>query len=94
MVSSSELEKSVGGLLGGVCSNGFSNLEGLFVLVVVESTRNVASSPTGSASTDSDGISSSSENWLIKSIASTSGASRKHFASSRVMGRRLDIHSL
>ena len=72
MMSSSELEKSVVGLLGGVCSNGFSNLEGLFVLVVVESTQNVASSLISSAGTDSNGISSSSENWLIKSIASTS----------------------
>ena len=94
MVSSSESEKSVGGLLGGVCSNGFSDPEWLFVLVVVESTQNAASSLTGSAGTDSDGVSSSSENWLIKSIASTSGAAKIRFASARVIGRRLDIHSL
>ena len=93
-MSSSESEKSVVGLLGGVCSNGFSNPEGLFVLVVVESTRNVASSLTGSNGTDSDSISSSSENCLIKSITLTSGASRIRFASARVIGRQLDIHSL
>ena len=58
MVSSSESEKFVGRLLGGVCSNGFSDPEWLFVLVVVELTRNAASSPTGSARTDSDGVSS------------------------------------
>ena len=57
-MSSSESEKSVGRLLGGVYSNGFSNPEWLFVLVVVESSRNVASSQNGSASTDSDGVSS------------------------------------
>ena len=94
MVSSLELEKSVGGLLGGVCSNGFSNPEWLFVLVVVESTRNVASSLNGSAGTDSDGVSSSSENPFLKSITSPSGASKIRFASARVIGRRLDIHSL
>ena len=94
MVSSSESEKSVGGLLGGVCSNGFSDPEWLFVLVVVESTRNVASSLTGSVCTDLDGISSSRENWLIKSIASMSGAGKIRFASARVIGRQLDIHSL
>ena len=64
------------------------------MLVVVESTQNVASSLTGSAGADSDGISSSSKNWFIKSIASTSGASNIRFASARVIGRRLDIHSL
>ena len=64
------------------------------MLVVVESTQNVASSLTGSAGTDSDGISSSSENWFIKLIVSTSGASKIRFASVRVIGRRLDIHSL
>ena len=58
MVSSSESERSVGGLLGGVCSNGFSDPEWLFVLVVVESTQNAASSLTGSADMDSDGVSS------------------------------------
>ena len=58
MVSSLESEKSVGGLLGGVCSNGFSDPEWLFVLVIVELTRNAASSLTGSAGTDSDGVSS------------------------------------
>ena len=94
MVSSSESEKSVVGLLGGVCSNGFSNPEGLFVLVVVESTRNVASSLTGSTGTGSNGISSSSENLLIKSIASTSDASKIRFASARVIGHRLDMHSM
>ena len=56
MVSSSESEKSVGGLLGGVCSNGFTDPEWLFVLVVVEATRNVASNLTGSVGTDSDGV--------------------------------------
>ena len=48
MVSSSESEKSVVRLLGVVCSNGFSNPEWLFVLVVVESTQNAASSLIGS----------------------------------------------
>ena len=57
-MSSSESEKSVGGLLGGVCSNGFSDPEWLFVLVVVESTRNAASSLTGSAGANLDGVSS------------------------------------
>ena len=57
-MSSSELEKSIGGLLGGVCSNGFSDPEWLFVLVVVGSNRNAALSLTGFASTDSDGVSS------------------------------------
>ena len=71
-MSSSESEKSVVGRLGGVCSKGFSNPEGLFVLVVVESTQNVASSLIGLAGMDSNGTSSSSENWLINSIASTS----------------------
>ena len=58
MVSSSESEKSVGGFLGGVCSNEFSDPEWLFVLVVVESTQNAASSLPGSAGTNSDGLSS------------------------------------
>ena len=57
MVSSSESEKSVGGLLGGVFSNGFSDPEWLFMLVDVESTQNAASRLTGSAGTDSDGVS-------------------------------------
>ena len=94
MVSSSESEKYVVGLLGGVCSNGFSNPEWLFVLVVVELTQNAALSLTGSAGTDSDGVSSSSEKWLIKSIALTSRAAKIRFASARVIGHRLDIHSL
>ena len=57
-MSSSELEKSIGGLLGGVCSNGFFDPKWLFVLVVVGSNRNAALSLTGFASTDSDGVSS------------------------------------
>ena len=61
-MSSSESEKSVRGLLGGVCSNGFSDPEWLFVSVVVESTQNAASSLFGSAGTDLDGVSSWSEN--------------------------------
>ena len=56
MVSSSESSKnSVGGLWGGVCSDGFSNPE-WFVLVVVESTRTATSCRGGPAGTDSDGI--------------------------------------
>ena len=54
MVSSSESEKFVVVLLGGVCSNGFSDPEWLFVLVVLESTPNADSSRTGSTCTDSD----------------------------------------
>ena len=56
MVSSSESEKFVVVLLGGVCSNGFSDPEWLFVLVVLESTPNADSSRTGSTCTDSDGV--------------------------------------
>ena len=58
MVSSSKSKKSVGGLLGGVCSNGFSDPKWVFVLVVVEPTWNAALSLTGSTGTDSDGVSS------------------------------------
>ena len=61
MSSSESMEKSVSGLWGGVFSNGFSNLEWLFVLVVVQSIRNMGTSLIGSAGTDSDGVLSCSE---------------------------------
>ena len=61
MSSRESAEKSVDGLRGGVGSNEFSNREWLFVLVVVESTGNAASSRIGSTGTDSDGVSSCSE---------------------------------
>ena len=93
-MSSLESQKFVGGLLGGVCSNGFSDPEWLFVLVVVESTRKAASSRTVSAGTNSDGVSSGSENGLIKSISSAIGAAKMHIASAPVIARRLDMQSL
>ena len=58
MSSSESAEQSVSGVRGGVFSNGSSNLEWLLVLVLVESTRNAASSRIGSAGTDSDKVSS------------------------------------
>ena len=61
MSSSKSVKKSVGGLWGSVYSNGFSNPEWLFVLVVVESTRNAALCQIGSAGTDLNGVSSCSE---------------------------------
>ena len=62
MVSSSEsLKKSVGGLWGGVCANGFSDREWLFVMVVVDTTRNATLCQSGSAGTDSDDVSSCSK---------------------------------
>ena len=75
MESSSESSKKfVGGLWGGLCSDGFSNPE-WFVLVVVESTCIATSCQSGSAGTDSDDVSFCCETWLIKSIASEIGAS-------------------
>ena len=45
-------EKFIAGLWGGVCLNGFLNLEWLFVLLLVESTRNAASFQIGSTGKD------------------------------------------
>ena len=56
MVSSSESSKhSGGGLWGGVCLDGFLNLE-WFVMVVFESTRNATSCRSGLAGTDLDDV--------------------------------------